>query len=154
MTLGHYKITLFLVENKANFLKLNHKKESPKTIADSKGHLSITNLFKKTIEKNRKKSKDFIKVYNRITKEAPHCCRYYGQLKSNHHIKIMIQVTRPSGDCEIEGYNPPYKNLQIGACNLENTIDGCKGHTQRRGSCTQECGFSEKEPCNFKGTFG
>ena len=57
-----------------------------------------------------------------------HCCQFYGQLKQDGTIRIQIQKTMNSGDCSLEDYNPPHKNLLSGDCNLNKTFEGCRAH--------------------------
>lgn len=147
-------ITKLLLKKKANFMILNAKGKSAKQIATEKKNQNLVSLFKERIELNRKDKKSFLKVFNRITTSTTHCCQFYGQLRSNHHIKALIQKTMINGDCALDDYNPPHKNLLSGQCNLKNTYEGCRGHTQRPGSCKKECGWGPHPHCNFETTFG
>ena len=123
-------------------------------IAEEKGFYEILELFKKKIEKNRRPSKTFQDIFENITAEKPHCCQFYGQLRENNHIKILLQITMPkNGDCNLADYNPPQKNLFSGDCNKSNTYEGCRGHTQRPGTCKIECGWGKNPSCNFTKTF-
>lgn len=67
--------------------------------------------------------------------------------------KFSFKKTMPNGECSLGDYNPPYKNLFMGDCSDNNTLEGCKGHTQKPGPCPFECGFQDKNSCEFKKTF-
>lgn len=80
-----------LLAKKANFLLINDEGLSAKEIAKKQSNPVINELFRKQIELNRKNKKDFSMIFQRITRERVHCCQFYGQLKKNRHIKILIQ---------------------------------------------------------------
>lgn len=144
---GDEEIVEFLLRKKANFMVPNARGKSAKSLANDKGDESILELFRKQIEYNRADVKDFNKVFKKITAQRPHCCRFYGQLKSNDHILVLVQKTVANGECGLEGYNPPKQNLFFGNCHTDLTYDGCKAHFQNPGVCKDECGWGDKPDC-------